>query len=201
MNKQDFMAALQKKLAGLPKEDREERLSFYSEMIDDRIDDGLTEEAAVAEIGPVDQVFRQIMEDIPLSRLVREKARPKRSLKAWEIVLLVLGSPLWASLLIAALAVVLSVFAALWAVILSCYAVVLALAACTVGGLAMSVVYFQQGNTAGAGCALAASLVCAGLAILLFFASTWVSKKVLCLIKSLVLKIKALFIKKEDENP
>ena len=64
MNKQDFMAALQKKLAGLPKEDREERLSFYSEMIDDRIDDGLTEEAAVAEIGPVDQVFRQIMEDI-----------------------------------------------------------------------------------------------------------------------------------------
>ena len=47
MSKQEFLAQLRKGLSGLPKEDLEERLTFYSEMIDDRIDDGMAEEEAV----------------------------------------------------------------------------------------------------------------------------------------------------------
>ena len=37
MNREGFLAELGQRLAGLPTEDREERLSFYSEMIDDRL--------------------------------------------------------------------------------------------------------------------------------------------------------------------
>lgn len=40
MNKQDFLGALRRGLLGLPEEDIENSVEFYSEMIDDRIDEG-----------------------------------------------------------------------------------------------------------------------------------------------------------------
>jgi uncharacterized membrane protein len=51
MTKQEFIDALRHKMAGLPKDDIEDRVAFYTEMIDDRVEDGLSEEQAVAEIG------------------------------------------------------------------------------------------------------------------------------------------------------
>ena len=46
MLKNEFMEQLRSRLVGLPSQEVEERLGFYSEMIDDRIEDGLTEEEA-----------------------------------------------------------------------------------------------------------------------------------------------------------
>ena len=86
--------------------------------MDDRMEDGIPEETAVCEIGTVDELVSQIIADIPLGKLVKEKITPKKKLKAWEIVLLVLGSPIWLSLLIAALAVILSLYVVLWSVII-----------------------------------------------------------------------------------
>ena len=45
--------------------------------------------------------------------------RPRRQLKAWEIVLLVLGSPLWLSLGLAAIAVIFAFYVVLWSVSVS----------------------------------------------------------------------------------
>ena len=42
-NKQAFLESLRKNLSGLPQEDVEERVMFYSEMIDDKIEEGLSE--------------------------------------------------------------------------------------------------------------------------------------------------------------
>ena len=39
MNKQEFLKALSDRLQGIPKEDREKSLEYYSEMIDDRTED------------------------------------------------------------------------------------------------------------------------------------------------------------------
>ena len=49
MTKTQLIEKLKKELSFLPAEELESRLAFYSEMIDDRIEDGLTEEE-VAEI-------------------------------------------------------------------------------------------------------------------------------------------------------
>ena len=38
MNKQEFIDALRAALSGLPADDVEDRLSYYGEMIDDRIE-------------------------------------------------------------------------------------------------------------------------------------------------------------------
>ena len=48
MGKEEFLFNLRKRLSLLPPGDIEDRILFYREMIDDRIDEGMPEEAAVA---------------------------------------------------------------------------------------------------------------------------------------------------------
>ena len=110
MNKQEFLAQLRKEITGLPKDDIDERLTFYSEMIEDRIEEGLSEEEAISEIGSVGEMAAQTIADTPLAKIAKERIRTKGRLKAWEIVLLVLGSPIWLSLGIAAAAVILALY-------------------------------------------------------------------------------------------
>lgn len=198
MNKEKFLDELRNRLSGLPQEDIEERIAFYEEMIDDRMEDGVSEEEAVSRIGSVENIARQIMSEIPLTKLVQEKVKPKRNLRAWEIVLLVLGSPLWISLLISVLAAIFSVYVAIWSVVLVVYAVDLTFAigvlACIVGIL----VYLGEGNQGGALFSLGAGIVCAGLAILMFFVCIWITKAVVKLTGKILLSIKTLFVGKKD---
>ena len=42
MNKQEFLAHLRKGLSGLPQNDIEKRLNFYGEMLEDRMEEGLS---------------------------------------------------------------------------------------------------------------------------------------------------------------
>ncbi len=198
MNKQEFLAELRKGLSGLPHEDIEERMSFYGEMIDDRVEEGLTEEEAVAEVGAVDDIVAQILADTPLTRLVKEKVKPNRALKAWEIVLIVLGSPIWLSLLLAAIAVFLSVYVALWAVVVSLYAADFALAVAALAGIVGAIVYYSTAGMVKAALLLGAGLVCAGISIFLFFALNKVTAGVVILSKKLLLCIKGLFMRKGD---
>ena len=97
MNKEKFLDELRNRLSGLPQEDIEERIAFYEEMIDDRMEDGVSEEEAVSRIGSVENIARQIMSEIPLTKLVQEKVKPKRNLRAWEIVLLSVPAIFWRS--------------------------------------------------------------------------------------------------------
>ena len=69
MDKQRFLSELRNSLSGIPHDELEERLVFYSEMIDDRMEEGMTEEEAVAGIGPVGEVVNQILSEVPLSDL------------------------------------------------------------------------------------------------------------------------------------
>ena len=197
MSKQEFLVQLRKGLSGLPQEDVEERLAFYSEMIDDRMEEGITEEDAVSRIGSIDKIISQIKADIPLAKLVREKITPKKHLKAWEIVLLVLGSPIWLSLLIAALAVILSLYASLWSVIISLWAVFVSFIGCAVGGVVAGIVIACSGNALSGIAMLAAGIVCAGLSIFMFYGCKAVTDGTLILTKKMAIWTKNCFIKKE----
>ncbi len=196
MKKREFLNALKSRLSKLPSKDVEERLNFYSEMIDDRIEEGRTEEEAVLEIGSVDEISAQITEDIPLIKIEKKKVKQKRRLKAWEILLLALGSPIWLSLAIAAFAVILSLYVVVWSVIVSIWAVFASFIACSVCGTAAGVLFTVCDNplvgiaTAGVG------ILCSGLAIFLFFGCKAATKGTVLLTKKIALGIK-LFIKKE----
>jgi len=198
MSKQEFLFQLRKGLLGLPQEDIEERLTFYSEMIDDRMEEGIPEEEAVSAVGSVDKIVAQIVADIPLTKLVKEKIKPKKRLRTWEIVLLALGSPIWLSLLIAAFAIILSFYASLWAVIISLWAVFASVAACALGGVAAGIVIACSGNALSGITMLAAGIVCAGLSIFMFYGCKVAIKGILLLTKKFAVWIKNCFIKKEE---
>lgn len=60
MTKFEFLAALEARLPGLSEADRRKTLEYYSEMIDDRTDDGLSQEEAVEAIGSLDDLVSEI---------------------------------------------------------------------------------------------------------------------------------------------
>lgn len=197
MNKQEFLSGLRRGLFGLPQDDIEERLTFYSEMLDDRMEEGLSEEEAVSAIGSVEEIVGQTVADIPLARVVKERIKPKRRLRAWEIVLLALGSPIWLSLGIAAAAVIFALYVSLWSVIVSLWAVFGSLAVCAVGSVPMCVILAAGGSAASGMVTLSAGIVCAGFSILMFFGCRETTKGILILTKKFAIWIKNCFIKKE----
>ncbi len=197
MNKQEFLAELRRGLSGLPRDDIEERLSFYGEMLDDRIEEGLTEEEAVSAAGSVDEIVRQTVADIPLAKIAKERIRPKRRLRAWETVLLVLGSPVWLSLGIAAAAAVFAVYAAMWAVIAALWAVFGALAVCAVGSVPGCIIFAAGGSVASGLALLGGGLVCAGLSVFMFFGCKKATVGIMSLTKKFAIWIKNCFKGKE----
>lgn len=198
MHKQEFLAELRKGLSGLPQGDIEERLAFYDEMLADRVEEGLSEEEAVAAAGPVEEIVRQAVADTPLARIAKERIRPKRHLRAWEIVLLALGSPVWLSLGIAAAAVIFALYVSLWAVMVSLWAVFGALAVCAVGSVSACAVLAACGRGMPGLAILAAGMVCAGLSILMFFGCRKATKGILMLTKKTTIWMKSRFMKKEE---
>ena len=199
MNREQFFQALRARLAGLPEEDVQSSLEYYGEMIDDRVEDGVPEEVAVAAVGSVDEIAEQFMMDMPLTKLVKARVKPKRALKAWEIVLLVLGSPVWLPILIAIAAVVLAVYITLWAVIVSLYAAVLSVAVAAIACL-VAIFLLAPVSLPGILMCLGGALVCAGLAVLLFFGCTALAKCIVKLGKMIWLAIKGCFIGKRGNQ-
>ena len=198
MDKFDFLLKLEDALSGLPNEEICERISFYSEMIDDKIEDGKTEQQAVAEIGSVEEIAEQILKDIPLTKIVKQKIKPKKKLSAAAITLICVGSPVWFPVLISVFAVVFSLYLCLWAIIICLYAVWVSCFGSAVGSLFMAVGEITNGKVFEGIALIGAALLLLGLGILLFIFSNLAAKSVLILTKKLALAIKKLLIKKEE---
>lgn len=105
MKKQEFLNELAAALHNLPREERYRTLSYYDELIDDRMEDGQNEEEAVSGLGDPESVAREILgeeEEAPVSTGTGRRV--------WVIVLLVLGFPLWGSLLLTGLCLLLTLY-------------------------------------------------------------------------------------------
>ena len=198
MSKQEFLVQLRKGLSGLPREDIEERLTFYSEMIDDRMEEGFLEEEAVSAVGTVDEIVIQVVAETPLAKIAKERMKSKRRLGAGEIALLALGSPIWLSLGIVVLSVILSLYAALWSMVISLWTVFGSLIGCAFGGVVTGTVIACSGNVLSGIAMLAAGIICAGLSIFMFYGCKAATKGILILTKKFAVWIKNCFMKKEE---
>ncbi|MBE6577395.1 MAG: DUF1700 domain-containing protein [Ruminococcaceae bacterium] len=196
MTKTEFFDELKIRLSSLPEEDIKSSLDYYSEMIDDRIEDGLSEEDAIKDIGTPADIASEILREMPLSKLVAARVKPKRRLAAWEIVLLALGSPIWVSLLAAAFVVVLAVYIVIWSVVVSLYAVGISLAvaafACIVYGFAR----IALGEVATILVFIGLGIFAAGLALFMFLACKYTTVGIIKLSKLIFRGIKSLFIRR-----
>jgi len=197
MNKEMFLSTLKKGLGGLPPDDVDNRLNFYSEMIDDLVEEGLGEEEAVGRIGSVGDIVAQI-----LTEDTAQTKKPKEPKKCGilEITLLVLGSPIWVSLLIAAFAVIFSLYASLWSVIVSFWAVFVSLVGCAAGGILMSLPACFDGNTVTCLSMLGMGLFSAGLSLFCFHGCMAATKGAVWLTKKSFFAILCVFQKKEGKQ-
>ena len=198
MNKREFLLQLEKGLSGLPKDEVNERLDFYGEIIDDRVEEGLSEEEAVAEIGSVGEIVSQIISDIPLHRLMKEKMQPKHELRAWETVFLILGSPIWLSLLLMFFAFMILAYTVMWSLIISLWCVFAGIIGCAVGGLLGGTVTALTGRSVSGIALVGAGIVCAGLAIFMFYGCDRATEFIALLTKKFALAVKGLFVRKEE---
>ena len=188
MTKLEFTLALTEKLSLIPWEDMEERVSFYTEAIEDRIEEGLPEEEAVAAVGDPAQIAALIIAEFPGCASEGARKGQRRKPGTGEILLLILGAPIWLSLLIAAAAVVVSLYVSLWAVVLSLWAVFASFAGCAVGGVIGGAFLAAANGSAGV-FLIGAGIFCAGASLFLFYgckaASSWTVRLGAWLVRSL----------------
>ena len=193
MTKQEFLTELRRNLNGLPQEEIEDRMNFYEEMINDRMDEGKTEEQAVADIGTTDEAVRTIASQTKMSTLVKEKMRTRRSLTGWELLLIVLAFPMWFPLLMAALSIAFTIYMMTWVLVIATYSAEAGLLAGIGGGLVAFICSLMEGTPdllVGGG-----ALVCIGGACLVALLCVLATKVTLKLNKNIFLGIKSKIIK------
>ena len=197
MSRDAFIGELRHKMAGLPQEAVDRTVEYYSELIADSVEDGLSEEEAVSRLGSIDEIVANVVRDTPLPQIIQNRMKEKKEkkgIRTWEIVLLILGAPLWIPLLIAVLAVVFALFVALWAVVISLWAavmgVILAGFAAVVGGVVELIrLHLPQGLVL-----LGGGLVCLGVCALLYLLLRLLTLGTVKLCKFIWTGIKSLFV-------
>ena len=144
----------------------------------------------MAAIGPLDEIAAPFLEQVSAAPEKEKKPRRKKTWRAWEMTLLAVGSPVWVSLMIAAVAVLFSLWVSAWAVVISLWASFGALVGGAVGGLLSGIGSLIFGYGAQGIALIAAGLVAAGLAIFSFYAWKAATKGMIALTRRLAMNIK-----------
>ena len=198
MNRNEFISELKKKWSVLPSDDTEKILEYYGEMIDDRTDDGMTEEEAVKYVGTPDDIASQIISDTSVSKIVKAKVKKSKPKSAVVKTLLIIGSPLWVSLLIALVSVIITLYVVIYTLVIVYYVCAAAFAASALFGICTAVISGLFNLKAmffvGTG------LVCAGLSILMSCFSKNVISFAVWLTKKIPAAIKLCFTKRGDNE-
>ncbi len=167
MTKTEYLAKLKRALRTVKRDERNKSLAYFSEVIDDRMEDGITEETAVSELESIEDAAERIIAEAQ----AQGQLKPKRGV--WEIILIVLGFPLWFPLLLSVAIVAFVMYGLVWVLIGALFAVCLSLA---IGGMASVFALFFSASYPVAFACLGIGLVCVGLGIALFVPSLFSAK-------------------------
>jgi hypothetical protein len=132
MNKTQFCALLENKLKPyLSPKEMYKTLSFFEEMIDDRIDEGLSEEEAVSQLGDIDIIVDQILDEHNIGKKQTKlvwRFVPRKIPTELGFIITVLLLPVWITIF--------ALGASLFIVILSIiFSIVLTIIAIFIGGI------------------------------------------------------------------
>ena len=193
MTKERYMKELEKKFSGLPNKEKEEWLSFYEESIDDRLEEGKSMDEIIIEIGEPDDVLKDVLKEIPLGNLVKERIKPKRKKSALEILFLILGFPLWFPLFITFLVLVLVGYILIWVGVIVGISVFISMISAAIWGIFMMIAGASQGDFQ----ILWIGIILAGFggSVLTYHLLVLVTKATLKLTKNILLKVKGCFVK------
>lgn len=176
MGKQQFLEALRQALKPVPEAEIEKTVLYYSEMIDDRMEDGRSEEEAIAGLEDISTIAQRVKCDLPLNVMVKAKAEARGGLQWWHVLLLIMGFPLWFPLGLALLSVVLSFYIVIWSLIVSLFAVVFSIGLSGIFLLISTPVAFIKGGVSIGLLILGAALILMALSMFFFFPVFFASK-------------------------
>lgn len=216
----EYLNHLRQAMCHLPEEEQNRRIEYIREMLDDLMEEGKSEEEAVAVLAeadgelfdpPTSEASEQAADDLPTaeaylpgedvhaSPIPSEKEDPqsrtkkRTALPHWAVILLILGSPIWLSILLSLIAIALAIGISLIAVIISLIAVLLSLLITSTVGVwgieavfaVLSFALFSGAISAGSAgtislllLALGGGCVFGALSIVWFYAAKWFSKAI-----------------------
>lgn len=199
MTKEEYLSHLRYSLLALGISNVDGRIEYYEEMIDDRIEDGMTEEEAVASMESIDEIIEASRLERPVSVLVKEKVKKSHDrakdngLSALWLALVIIGFPLWFPVLLTVAILALTVFIVFWVIVFVFFVVEFALG---VSAVAFAVAPFiTTPGTVTIGTKLGitgAGLVLAGVVILLWHPLVAAAKKSVCIFYEMIKGIKKL---------
>jgi uncharacterized membrane protein len=201
MTKVEFIKELKDRLSKLPDYEINRTVSFYTEIIDDRIEEGISEEQAVSSLGSIEKIASDTLIDTPLSSLIQEKIKESKNKSKNQtlwLVLVICGFPFWLPMLIAFVSVVLSLFITVWAVVISLFAAELSLAVSGVFGLISGLALIVNTDFFAGVAVIGMSLVSGGLFIITIKPLLWLCRQFISLTGVFLRKIKSLFISKQE---
>ena len=167
MNKKEYLDSIRSKLTGLPEKDIDSAIEYYEEAIEDRIEDGLTEEQAINAVGTPEEIAEKILMDSSIPKLITAKAKPQRRLKGWEIALIIIGSPLWIMIAAWLLIIFLWVILVLFFVMLAIICFVLGIIVGSLGGIVAGIAQLFSGGGAQALALIGICIMMLGIGVLL----------------------------------
>lgn len=190
MNRIEFINLLEKRLNGLPNDVKVETIEFWNEIISDKIEDGASEEEVINELN-IDVIVEDTLKEIPLKKLIKEKAKGK----GW-LAFVIATFYIW----IALFAVLLALYACIWSVVVS-------FGAAAVGCEGFALLSVIKGIVDVFGIDISYGLLfigmgifAVGLGILLCVLTIKLAKLVCGLTKKIFLMTKLLFVRRGEAN-
>ena len=197
MTMSEYLSALAANLSQLPEEERRKQISYYEELFADMREEGFSEEEIAEKLGSPKEAAEEILAEVPLPKLIKSRVKPKKGWSVLTVILLILGSPIWLSIAIALLAVILSVYVVIWAVVAALFCVVLSILIAGIFGFVLFAVNLSAA-TVPALLMLGLGLICLGLTIPALLGAIAVTKGVCRLTGRIAKGVRSLFIRKEE---
>ncbi len=178
MTKREFFDALTARMKSLPKEEQNRVIRYYNEVLEDYMEDGMTESEAVAQLEDVDTIAKRILLEYAMeshnkapveANPVYKAEKYKKQGNVLMVVLALITIPFWGSILVSLLGAVFAIAAALFCIPIS-------LGAAAIGCMAMTPVLIFTGQVGKGFFVLAAGLICVALTMISIPIVIWLMK-------------------------
>lgn len=191
MNKIEFLNSIGDCLESLEKKERDKFVAYYEEMIEDYKEHGYREEEAINKIGSPQSIAEGILAEQD-TIVIKASSTGSRIINT---VLLVLGFPLWGSLLFAAIMCILSIYIIIWCVPFTTGVGTIAMFTASLVSIIGSP--FMIADTISVGIVqFGVGIIALGISILLAIVTVFFSKKLMKVTRKFSSKLSDLFRKK-----
>lgn len=146
MKREEYINQLRTYLSGMPENDMNEALEYYTEYLSEVSDENLDEE--IKKLGNPEFLAKQLKSEVPNNTQMNFSDKNKNSNSALKITVLILTSPIWLSLLAAYFSIYVTIICVIFSVYIAFPAMALTFLICAFGTAKYSVynvIFFTGG--------------------------------------------------------